>query len=231
MLPSDLTSIRLSFQDAEVNTSEAHFAARTIAVLAERFPEAGLATLCDDSLPPKTDLAAFSTALRRLQEHLEATGRRVLIALDEYEVMDERIADGAMSKRLLAALRDAIQSHRRIRWLFSGVHHFSELLGAEWSSYLTAFRQVQLRPFSPAETHQLLTEPMKRAQAFGDRTPAMAGFFLETSFWPGPMIERIQRETQGWPALVQGVPKQVIARCNRAKVLRPHGRNHGRRAG
>ncbi len=66
MLPSDLTSIRLSFQDAEVNTSEAHFAARTIAVLAGRFPEAGLADLCDHSLPPKTDLATFSTALRRL---------------------------------------------------------------------------------------------------------------------------------------------------------------------
>ena len=111
--------------------------------------------------------------------------------------------------------------HRRIRWLFSGRHHFSELPGAEWSSYLTAFRQVQLRPFSPAETHQLLTEPMKHARAFGDRTPVMAGFFLETSFWPELMIERIQHETQGWPALVQGVAKQVIARCNRAKVLRP----------
>ena len=62
---------------------------------------------------------------------------------------------------------------------------------------------------------------MRHAQAFGDRTPAMAGFFLETNFWPTALIERIQHETQGWPALVQGVAKQVIALCNRAKVLRP----------
>ena len=147
--------------------------------------------------------------------------RRVLIARDKYELLDERIAAGAMSVRLLATLRDAIQTHRRIRWLFSGVHHFSELPHAPWSSYLTAFRQVEVRPFSPAETHQLLTEPMRHAQAFGDRTPALAGFFLETGFWPEPMIARIQHETQGWPALVQGVAKQVIARCNRDKVLRP----------
>ena len=45
--------------------------------------------------------------------------------------------------------------------------------------------------------------------------------FRETGFWPEPMIARIQHETQGWPALVQGVAKQVIARCNRDKVLRP----------
>ncbi len=221
MLPSDLAAIRLSLQDAAVNTSEAYFTASVIAVLAEKFPDAGLTALRDDTLPPRTDLATFSTALRRLQSHLETTARRVFISLDEYELMDERIAAGAMSVRLLAALRDAIQSHRRIRWLFSGVHHFSELPGAEWSSYLTAFRQVNVRPFSMPETHQLLTEPMRHAQAFGDRTPAMAGFFLETGFWPEPIIARIQHETQGWPALVQGVAKQVITLCNRAKVLRP----------
>jgi hypothetical protein len=221
MLPPDLAAIRLSMQDAEVNTSEAHFAARLIAILGDTFPDADLAALRDDTLPPRNDLATFSSALRRLQAHLGATSRRVLISLDEFELMDERIAAGAMSVRLLAALRDAIQSHRRIRWLFSGVHHFSELLGAEWSSYLTAFREVNVRPFSLEETHQLLTEPMRHAQAYGDRTPAMAGFFVEKCFWPESMITRIQHETQGWPALVQGVAKQVIALCNRAKVLRP----------
>ena len=212
LLPRELAAVYVSMQNAEAATSEAHFSAWLGEKLASLFPKA-------DLTPIPADLAALARTLRRLQEYLDNSDCRVLIAIDEFEVIDERIGEGMMSERLLGMVRDCIQTHRQIRWLFSGVHHVSELPNARWSSYLTAFQQIEVRPFSAAETHQLLTEPLKFANAFGDRTPPQADFFVKNEFWAPGMIERIQHESQGWPALVQGIAKEVVAACNRRKVL------------
>jgi hypothetical protein len=74
----------------------------------------------------------------RANERLLAEGRRLLLALDEYENIDQKIGEGVFTEDLLATLRESIQTHRRIVWIFAGSHDITELTHAPWTSYLVS---------------------------------------------------------------------------------------------
>lgn len=211
LLPQTLSVAYVSLQSAEANTSTSHLAQRLGDVIRESCPEA-------EPFDTPADLPALAAFLRKVNDALENADRRLLSGLDEYEVLDEKIGKGAIAEDVLALMRDAIQQHRRIRWLVSGVHHFGDLTRARWSSYLTAFQTVEVRPFSPEETHQLLTDPLRHAAAFSGRTPPDADFFRD--FWHAGAVERIYHESQGWPALAQGIAREVVRICHRTQSLK-----------
>ena len=211
LLPRELSVAYLSLQSAEANTSAVHLARRLGEIIRASCPVLA-------PLEPPTDPASLAAFLRHADAALETAGHRLLIGLDEYEILDEKIGQGAMTEDVLALVRDAIQQHRRIRWLVSGVHHFSDLTRARWSSYLTAFQVVEMHPFSPEETRQLLTDPLRHAAVFSGRTPPGARFFRD--FWHEGAVERIHHESQGWPALAQGIAREVVRLCQAAQALR-----------
>src|SRR6516225_341803 len=62
--------------------------------------------------------------------------RRLILAIDEYELLDVKIGEGVFPVGLLATLRESIQTHRHMTWLFAGSHDIGELTHAPWSSYL-----------------------------------------------------------------------------------------------
>ena len=85
------------------------------------------------------------------------------MALDEYEMLDEKLREGVFTRDLLATLRESIQTHWRVVWAFSGNADIAELTGADWTSYLIRFRTLPVPVFTPEETHLLLTEPLKHS--------------------------------------------------------------------
>jgi len=202
----------VSMQSAEAFTSTDHWAAHVGRTSARACPEAA-------ELAAVLDLAGLAAFLRELDARLSSAGRRLLIALDEYEVIDEKTGTGQLSADILMQIRAAIQHHRQIRWLISGVHHFSEMKHGDWASTFSACQMVEVRPFTAPETHELLTEPLKHARAFGARPLPEQGFFK--TFWQPGMIEAIHQESQGWPALVQGLAREVCRACNERNVLEP----------
>ena len=212
LVSGDLSVAYISMQSAEAFTSTNHWAAHVARISQKVCPEA-------QGLSPVNDLAELAAFLRELNERLTKAGRRLLIALDEYEVIDEKIGSGQLSADILMQIRAAIQHQRQIRWLVSGVHHFMEMKHGEWAATFTACQMVELRPFTEAETRELLTEPLKHARAFGARPLPEQDFFR--TFWRPGMIEAIHHESQGWPALVQGLAREVCRCCNNAKVLEP----------
>ncbi len=109
-------------------------------------------------------------------------------------------------------LRESIQTHRRIVWLFAGSHAIEELTHAEWSSYLISARTVEVPAFTEAETRLLLTEPMKHSRLF-ERDESKRPRF-EPGFWGEDGIARIQAETAGWPHLVQLLAETAVDLCN-----------------
>ncbi len=80
--------------------------------------------------------AGFFRALTEANEWLDHEERRLLLTVDEYEFLDTKIGEGVFSTDLLAMVRESIQTHRRIIWMFAGSHHVSEPCIAPWSSYL-----------------------------------------------------------------------------------------------
>ena len=118
---------------------------------------------------------------------------------------------------MLTLIRESIQSHRQLIWLFAGSHHISELKSAEWSSYLVSARTIELLPFDAAETALLLTEPLKFSPLWQPDDPGRPRF--EPGFWGEGGIERVHAEAGGWPHLVQLLAETAIDLFNDAGTL------------
>lgn len=157
------------------------------------------------------NMMGLERLLGRIDERLGESNRRVLLAIDEYEMIDRKIGEGLFSEDVLAAIRDSIQSHRRLTWAFVGIHQADELSHAPWDSYLVSARTIDVEPFSPEETRLLLTQPMEHSSLWseGSKRPE-----FEPGFWGDGGIERIHSETGGWPHLVQLVAETTINLLN-----------------
>jgi hypothetical protein len=208
-LPQELRVVSLSMQSAQALTSLQHLLALIAQNLATAIPDLPTA--------PPADLAGFEGLLASANEKLEKCNRRLLIGLDEYEYLDRKIGQGVLPEDLLSSLRESIQYHRRLVWLFAGSHEITELPNAPWTSYLVSVRTVEVPPFTPKETRLLLTEPLRHSQLRWDDTQRPA---FEPGFWGDGGIERIHDETGGWPHLVQLVAETLVDQLNDAGEAR-----------
>jgi hypothetical protein len=202
-LPPRVQIVSLSMQEARAFTSLPDL----LGLIAKR-----VAAVVPDTPEPPADLKSFEHFLESTQKRLEADDRRLLLAIDEYENLDEKIGEGVLSEDLLVVLRESIQTHRRIIWTFAGSHGIDELVHASWTSYLVSARTIEVTPFEPAETRLLLTEPLKHSplwRAIEGQRPR-----FEPGFWGEGGIERMHAETGGWPHLVQLVAETVVDLVN-----------------
>ncbi|MEK7832812.1 MAG: ATP-binding protein, partial [Acidobacteriota bacterium] len=142
-------------------------------------------------------------AFTRLDEYLNqferlATerGKRILLAFDEYEGLEESIADGNISKNVLGKLRNIIQHRERIVVLVSGSHRFEELTGVNWASYLINTRTLELSFLDEVSARELLTEPVPQLH-----------------FEDG-VLEEILRLTHCQPYLLQAVASELVNHLN-----------------
>lgn len=200
-LPDSVVPAFISMQDPQAFTSLADFIRYSLQKIAEAWPNATLRELSAADLPVFMRTLAFYNA--RLQD----SGKRVLLAIDEYENLDRKLGEKVFPEDLLATIRESIQKHRNITWLFSGSHDITELKHAAWPSYLVSTRTIEVPMFTLEETRSLLTEPLKFALEQKDE-PNRQNF--EPSFWGKGGIERIQQEAGGWPHLVQLIAETIV---------------------
>ena len=165
---------------------------------------------------PPTDLSSFFRFLTVCNSELEAKGKRLLLAVDEYETIDAKIGEGIFPLGLLDTLRESIQTHRRITWIFAGSHEIYELTNAPWTSYLVSARTIEVPAFTEAETRLLLTEPMKHSSLWRNNEEKRPRF--ATAFWGEGGIERIHAEAGGWPHLVQLIAETIVDLVNLEEV-------------
>ncbi len=158
------------------------------------------------------DLRYLFRSLDTADRKLSTADRSLLISIDEYENLDRKIGEGIFPRDLLATLRESIQTHRHITWIFAGSHEITELPHASWASYLVSARTIEVGPFTVAETRLLLTEPLKYSTLWLKDDPTRPRF--EPGFWGEGGIERIHAEAGGWPHLVQLVAETVVDLLN-----------------
>ncbi len=202
-LPDSVIPVVISMQDPQAFTSLAdllHLIAQKLA------PSLGGETGND------INLNRFMQLLAQSNEKLKAAGKRVLLAIDEYENIDRKLGEKIFPEDLLVTVRESIQTHRHITWIFVGSHDITELQHAEWPSYLVSARTIEVPLFTPAETRLLLTEPMKFSPLWPKDDPKRPRFAPE--FWGENGIERIQREAGGWPHLVQLIAETIVDLIN-----------------
>ena len=187
-LPAEVATRTISMQDATAFISLENFAGK----LSEGAP---------------TDLLGLATYLNEKNERLKDQGKKLLLALDEYEQIDTKIGEEVFPRDLLAVVRESIQQHRHIIWLFSGSHQITELKNAEWTSYLVSARTIVIPPFTLDETRLLLTNPLKHSSLY--KASGMRPQFAPELWGPGG-IERIHSEAGGWPHLLQLIAETLV---------------------
>ena len=142
-------------------------------------------------------------AFTRLDQYLdqfeklsEQRGKRILLAFDEYEGLEESITGGDVSKNVLGKLRNIIQHRQRIVVLVSGSHRFEELTGVNWASYLINTRTLELSFLDEASARELLTEPVPQLQ------------------YEAGVLDEILRLTHCQPYLLQAVASELVNHLN-----------------
>ena len=205
-LPSRVRVATLSMQNAEAFTSLESL----LRLIAKTVQDA-----CRDLELPAIEAAGLADLfpwLGRVNERLDQRGERLLLAVDEYESLDLKIGSGTFPEDLLAALRDSIQSHRRITWVLAGSHDITELTHAPWPSYLVSMRTIDVPLFTLEETRLLLTEPLRHSPLWPTGDPQRPRF--EPGFWGEGGIERIHAQAAGWPHLVQLIAETAVDMVN-----------------
>jgi hypothetical protein len=156
----------------------------------------------DLALPPLTrdDLAA--DPFSQFEEWLDAVelalgGNLALLMLDEFEVLADALDKGRFDEvTVMGMVRHLIQHRSRFKVLLSGSHTLDEF--QRWAGYLINVQVVHISYLSPAETRQLVAQPV------GD-------FALR---YEAAALERVVALTRGHPFLVQLLCAEVVALKN-----------------
>jgi hypothetical protein len=159
---------------------------------------------------PGTDWAAGGDGVLRLVRFLEAANgvlekrdRRLLIALDEYNFIDHLMTEGTYKEDVLRALRESIQSHGRLTWVFAGSQAITELRSPSWTSCLIAAQTVNVPMFSEDETRMLFTQPFEHAGLWLTGSAPASRATVPPAFWGCEGIQRVHEVAGGWPFFVQ----------------------------
>ena len=153
-------------------------------------------------IPPLTReaLAAdpFTCFDEWLDEVEQSLGRRLaLLALDEFEALDNAIARGCFDgDAVLGTLRHLIQHRSRFKVLLSGSHTLDEV--RHWASYLINAQTVHIGYLQKDEARRLVEQPV---QGFALRYKADAS-------------RRVLELTRGHPFLVQLLCLEIVTLKN-----------------
>ncbi len=213
-LPPEVAAVFESLQSAKLFSSTAHFVGGLAEAIQRCLPSSNEFDSLRQSWQanPPTDLVSFLRFLTDCNTTLERRGRRLLVALDEYEMLDIKLREGVFTRDLLATLRESIQSHRRIIWAFTGNADITELAGADWTSYLISVRTLGVPLFTAEETRLLLTQPLQHSILRDEEKAQSALFWRE--FWGDDGIARIHAESGGWPYFVQLIAETAVTLAN-----------------
>jgi hypothetical protein len=81
---------------------------------------------CCTSTTPE-DLTGLLRLLAAESTRQTEAGKRLVIAIDEYEMLDQKIGSGTFTTDLLDTLRESMQTHRAITWILAGSHQVTDV--------------------------------------------------------------------------------------------------------
>jgi hypothetical protein len=139
---------------------------------------------------------AFYEWLEQTRQRLE--GRLLLLALDEFEMIEKAIKKGKMDETVLDVLRHLIQHHSP--WfvlLFAGVRTLEEM-GRDWHSYFISVRPLHVSYLDLKAARELILLPTRTYPIHYDE----------------PAIDSILQATRAQPFLLQAVCLKLILFLN-----------------
>jgi hypothetical protein len=166
--------------------------------------------------PDRAEYASFgqaTEALNRLLERLDPqmAGRRLVLTVDEYELIEEKIEAGKFEPDFLRYLRAALGRHLWLNLILAGRQRLEEELRHYHAVFYGSAEPVKVTFLSRDEAVWLIRRPTD-------------DFALDME---EPLAEEIYRLTGGQPYLIQRLCYELVERWN--ERFRREGRNTPRR--
>lgn len=123
--------------------------------------------------------------------------QRLIILIDEFEVLEDQIKKGRLKPEFLDYLRSIMQQHHRINFLLAGTHRFEQLTQANWSVFFNIACQYRLSRLSPQGAEDLIKKPVENYLEYGPFT-----------------VEKIRFLTADQPYLIHLLCRALVDLCN-----------------
>ncbi len=125
-------------------------------------------------------------------------GQGLIIALDEFEKIEELIASGVLGADFLGFLRGLLQEYPNVAFAFAGLHTLEEMTEDYFNPLFASILPIRIGFFNLGETRQLLANPAE-------------DFTLD---YKPETLDEIYRLTAGQPYLTQLVGFQLVRHYN-----------------
>jgi hypothetical protein len=161
-LGNQYVSAYIDCQDARTRQSNASFCYSLAKSISSSLIDRGFSVTCPslDSFKKSsfTILGNWFDELER-KDFLAKEKKIILIALDEYEKIEESIIKGALTIEVLDQLRNIIQHREHFAVLITGTKELKELT-LDWSDYLISAKTIKIGHLTKDEAKILITNPI-----------------------------------------------------------------------
>lgn len=132
--------------------------------------------------------------LEKLGKILEEHEQKLIVAIDEFEVIEDLIDENKLSKSLLEFWRSLIQTHTYFILIFAGLYTLEEMTKDYWSPFYGSVDKIQVSFLDYDDSKKLITNPT---------TDFDADYDPET-------VEEIYELTHGQPYLIQLICSNLV---------------------
>lgn len=137
----------------------------------------------------------FDIFLDRIETQLHE--RRLIILIDEFEMLEDQIKNGRLKPEFLDYLRSIMQHHQHVNFLLAGAHRLEQLTQSNWSVFFNIARQYRLSRLSASGAESLIKKPVAEFLEYGPFT-----------------VEKIRDLTADQPYLIHLLCRALIDLCN-----------------
>jgi len=115
----------------------------------------------DDYVVGEEVVASYDSVADMVRE-AAGTGRRVVLLLDEFDDLEEKVRVGRLSQEVFGQLRNLIQHSPNIGVVLCGTHRLEELAGEYWSFLLNLATYCRIGPLDERAAREVITAPLAR---------------------------------------------------------------------
>ncbi|HEY6286303.1 MAG TPA: FG-GAP-like repeat-containing protein [Ktedonobacteraceae bacterium] len=87
--------------------------------------------------------------------------RKLVILIDEFEVLEQKVKEHALDPEIFEYLRSLMQHRHRVNFLVAGTHSIEQLTTSYWSVFFNIARHHRLKKLSAEAATQLIVQPVK----------------------------------------------------------------------
>ncbi|MBV9231568.1 MAG: AAA family ATPase, partial [Chloroflexi bacterium] len=138
---------------------------------------------------------AFDLFLDNVEEQLK--GRKLILLIDEFEVLEEEVLKGKLESEIFEYLRNILQHRQNINFLFSGTHKITKYTKWYRSIFFNIARHHRLSRLTPKGAEALIRQPVISYLEYEPLT-----------------VKKIRQLTDDQPYLIHLMCRAIVDYCN-----------------